>query len=399
MPKLTKRLLDSVKAKEKDLVLWDEELPGFGIRVKPSGVKSFCIQYRNIHGRSRRLTVGRYGRLTLAESRKEARLILAEVEKGRDPVETKETHRHAPKVVQLCERYLSEHAVPKKKFNSLKKDRFLIEKYIRPALGQYSVESVTRTQIAKLHHSIRETPYQANRVLEVVRKMFNLAEAWGLRTDGTNPCRYIQKFKEQKRERYLSDEEWARLGKALAQIERDGSELPGVITAIRLLIFTGCRLSEILELKWEYVDFERGCLFLPDSKTGSKLVPLGQSALEVLKNTPRQAGNPYVCPGLKPMSHLVGFHRPWARVKSMANLVNVRPHDLRHSFASVGAGAGLSLPVIGKLLGHTQAATTQRYAHLASDPLRQAADEITSRIAIAMNGTVKEKIIPIHKHE
>lgn len=394
--KLTKRFLDKAKVEGGDLVFWDSDLPGFGVRVKPSGVKSFCLQYRNAQGMSKRITLGRFGRMTLAEGRKEARGLLASTDRGEDPAEARSQARSAPTVADLASRYLVEHSEPKKKLVSVRKDRFLVDRYILPALGRYKIESVTRAQVAKLHHSLRDIPYQGNRVLEVVRKMFNLAEAWGLREDGTNPCRHVQKFKEHKRERYLSEKELASLGKVLTAVEADGSEMPSVATAIRLLLFTGCRLSEILGLRWGYVDFERGCLALPDSKTGAKLVPLGRAALDVLANTPRQAGNPYVCPGSKPMYHLVGFHRPWERIKGRAGLKNIRPHDLRHSFASIAVGAGLSLPVIGKLLGHTQAQTTQRYSHLAVNPLREAADEITSRINSAMRATVKEKVVPIN---
>jgi integrase len=251
-------------------------------------------------------------------------------------------------------------------------------------LGGRKVHSVNRQDIAKIHHSLRETPFQANRVLALLSKMFNLSERWGLRPDNTNPCRHVERFKEKKRERYLSTEELARLGAALREAEEEGSELPSVITAIRLLIFTGARLSEILELEWENVDLEIGAFRVPDSKTGFKLIILGTPAMEVLKVTPQIMDNPYVCPGQKAGSHLASLYRTWQRIKQKANLKNVRPHDLRHSFASVGAGAGLGLPVIGALLGHKEAATTQRYAHLAADPLRRAADLISVEIDRAM---------------
>ncbi|MCB2226190.1 MAG: site-specific integrase [Desulfarculaceae bacterium] len=392
--KLAKRLLDGVKAEGSDMLFWDTEQVGLGVRVKPSGVKSFCLQYRNAQGRSRRITLGKYGRMTLDQARKIAREKLSAVDRGGDPAEERNAARGAPTVAELVSRYMLEHSEVKKKAESIRKDRFVVDHYVLPALGRYNVDEVSREQIAKLHHSLREKPYQGNRVLEIVRKMFNLAEAWGLRPDGTNPARHVEKYREQKRQRYLSEDEWARLGKALAEVDQDNSELPSVITAVRLLIFTGCRLSEILNLRWADVDWERGALRLEDSKTGPRLIPLGQASLELLENTEREAGNPFVCPGARPMRPLVNLQRPWRRIRQRAGLEDVRLHDLRHSFASVGAGAGMSLPVIGKLLGHSQAQTTMRYSHLGDDPLKQAASQIGERIAWAMAREPEKKVLP-----
>jgi integrase len=220
--------------------------------------------------------------------------------------------------------------------------------------------------------------------------MFNLAEKWGERPDGSNPCRHVEKYPEHKRERFLSEVELAQLGDALAKAEQDRSESPFVVAAIRLLVFTGARRNEILTLKWEHVDFERACFRLPDSKTGAKTVHLNAPTLELLSELPRIAGNPYVIPGERPGAHLVNIEKPWRRIRAQAGLDGLRLHDLRHSFASFGAGAGLSLPIIGALLGHTQAATTARYAHLAADPLKQASERVGREIAAAMKGRGKD---------
>jgi integrase len=229
--------------------------------------------------------------------------------------------------------------------------------------------------------------------------MFNLAERWGLRSDGSNPCRHVEKFKEKKRERFLSSEELSRLGNVLAKAEQGGKELPSVIMAIRLLILTGARLSEILGLRWEWVDFEQGCLRLPDSKTGAKLIPLSRPAYEILENAPRLVGNPFVIPGAKEGEHLVNLNKPWRRIRKLAGLKNVRLHDLRHSFASVAASSGMGLPMIGALLGHKEVATTQRYAHLANDPLKAAADMVAEKITEAMNKPIADKVVrlPVKK--
>ena len=226
----------------------------------------------------------------------------------------------------------------------------------------------------------------------MLSKLFNLAEKWGYRPDGSNPCRHVDRYPEHKQERFLSTEELGRLGTALEQAEQARAEMPGVLAAIRLLAFTGCRLSEILTLKWGHVDFERTCLRLPESKSGAKVVRLSPPALAVLQGIERHNDAPYVITGREPGKHLINLRKPWHRIRERAGLHDVRLHDLRHSFASVGAAGGLSLPMIGALLGHTQAATTQRYSHLADDPLRQANDMIGERIAAAMERKTAEVV-------
>ena len=397
MPKLTKKLVDSLKTTGRDHNVFDSELPGFGIRIKPSGAKSYFIQYRNRAGRTRKLTLGRHGILTPAEGRAMARDKLAEIRKGADPSEDRQTTLRAPTLREFADRYLSEHAEAKKRPRSVAEDRRMLQSFILPGLGKRKLADISRGDVQQLHHELKATPYQANRVLALLSKMLNLAEKWGVRPDGSNPCRHVERYREQRRERFLSAAELARLGEVLAEAEADGSEPLGAVAAIRLLILTGCRRNEILELQWEQVDFERGLLWFEESKTGRKVVPLGAAALELLSTLPRLDGNPYVIFGGKDGGRLVDLHWPWARMRKRAGLEDVRLHDLRHSFASVGASAGLSLPIIGKLLGHTQAATTQRYAHLAADPVKQAADRISSEIAAAMNGTKPAEVVKIDR--
>jgi integrase len=258
----------------------------------------------------------------------------------------------------------------------------LVDLFVRPALGPKKIADVTRADIARLHHAHRETPYQANRILAVLSKMFSLAEAWGLRRDGSNPCRHIERNPERGRERMLSAPELARLGDALAAY--DGS--PYITAAVKLLLFSGARLSEILGLRWEWINLERGEARLPDSKTGAKTLHLPPPALAVLNGLPRLEGNPYVIVGQKDGASLVNLQKPWQAIRKAAGLTDVRLHDLRHSYASVGAAGGDSLLVIGKLLGHHHAATTERYAHLALDPIKAAAASIAGRIASALEG-------------
>ena len=215
--------------------------------------------------------------------------------------------------------------------------------------------------------------------------MFNLAEMWGLRPDGSNPRKHIKKYPEEKRERFLSPAELKRVGEVLREMEQEGIELSASIAAARLLMLTGCRLGEIMNLKWEYVDISGKALRLPDSKTGAKVVHLGQPAVEVLAKIERVDGNPWVIVGTLPGSRLSDLQPFWQRVRARAGLKDVRIHDLRHTFASTAVASGQGLPMIGKLLGHTQVQTTARYAHLAADPIKDAADQVASNIAGSLN--------------
>lgn len=386
MSKITKTVVERLAPAERDVFAWDSELRGFGVRVKPSGVRSYVVQYRNAHSRSKRMTIGEHGRLTAEEARKQARLILAEVERGGDPAETRDAARKSPTVADLCERYLTDHAAVRKKARSIDGDQRMIVQFISPAIGTRKVADITRADAGKLHHSLGETPYQANRVLALLSKMMNLAEKWALRPDGSNPCRHVEKFREAKRERYLSADELARLGDVLAEAERTATELPGTIAAVRLLVLTGCRMSEILTLQWSHVDFAASCLRLPDSKTGAKTVHLNAPALAVLAAVDRAEGSPWVIAGGRPGAHLVNLEKPWQRIRTKASVPDVRLHDLRHSFASVAVGLGEGLRMIGKLLGHTQTQTTARYAHLAADPVKAATERVGAALAGMLGG-------------
>lgn len=397
--KLTKRVIDHAKydrAKGSAHYLWDRDLAGFGVRVYPSGRKSFVVAYR-AKGRQRFHTLGRFGEMTVQQARGAAIEVLARVRRGEDPSGDRQAYRRGPTVADLAERYMREHARPKKKPSSVRNDEQQWRNHVLPVLGKRKVADVSREDVSKLHGSLESTPYAANRVLALLSKAFNLAEVWGWRPDGSNPCRHVQKYREQRRERFLSVKELTGLAAVLNEAEREGREQANAIAAIRLLIFTGCRVGEILRLKWSEIDFERRCLRLSDSKTGQKIVHLNSPALEVLAGLERVAGNPYALAGGKSGMHLVNLKDPWRRLRKAAGLEDVRIHDLRHSWASFAAGSGLSLPVIGKLLGHTQASTTQRYAHLAADPLRQATERVGAEIAAAMNASPRAEVEDIRR--
>lgn len=378
MPKITKRTVDGLKPKETDYFVWDDTLPGFGVRVMTTGRKTYIIQYRDTAGRTRRKRLGRHGTITPDEARTDARNMLSDAARGGNPAEETRRYKSSPTVSELCERFMSEYVPARCKQSTEKEYRRNVDLFIIPALGRMKVPDVTRSHVSELHHAHRDKPYQANRTLGVLSVMFNQAEVWGLREDGTNPCLHVRKYEEKKRERYLSSEELGRLGDTLRELELSGIESQAAINALRLLILTGCRLGEIQTLKWEYV---RGnIIYLPDSKTGAKRVYLGKGALEVLAGIEQIDGNPYVITGIKPGSHLTDMQKPWRRIRKEAGLEDVRIHDLRHTFASSAVGLGESLPMIGKLLGHTQQQTTQRYAHLADDPMQAAADRVSGEL-------------------
>jgi integrase len=380
MPKLTKRTVEAAEIKDSEYFLWDDEVPGFGLRIFPSGRKQFVVQYR-ADRRPRRISLGPSTVLTCEQARTRAITIIAAVRNGDDPAARRDANRDAITVSELAERFDKEHIAVRLKESTAKGYRRSLERFILPALGPRRVIEVTRADVAQLHHDMRHIPYDANRCLEIISKMFNLAEMWGLRPDGTNPRKHIKKYPEQKRERFLSASELRRVGEVLREMEQEGVELPSAIAAARLLMLTGCRLGEIMRLKWDYVDFAGRALRLPDSKTGAKVVHLGQPALDVLNNIDRVEYNPWVITGTMPGAPLYDLQPFWQRVRTRAGLKDVRIHDLRHTFASTAVAAGQGLPIIGKLLGHTQVQTTARYAHLAADPVRTAADHVSGQIA------------------
>jgi len=291
---------------------------------------------------------------------------------------------------------MDQHVRPKRKPGTVREYQLLIDKHISPAIGKYKAIDVTRPQVAELHRSMRETPFAANRALGFLSAAFNWAERQGLRPDNSNPCRHVERYREQARERFLSSAELARLGEVLTELESAQLAPPAAIAAIRLLIVTGMRKGEVLGLRWEYVDWERKCVRLPDSKSGAKSVPLNAPAIQVLSSLMERRGDsPWVVQGARQGQPFVGLQRIWRRALERAALDGVRLHDLRHTHAAVLAGSGVSLPIIGRILGHSIPATTARYAHLSDDPVREASDEAGRQIAAAMSGGKGADIVPI----
>jgi integrase len=411
--RLTKRSIDDILPNGSEFTVWDTDLTGFGLRVRENGVKSYVVVYRSGHGRKapvRRLTIGRVGKVTPDEARTLARKAIGSIAHGYDPAADKAKARSAISVNELADLFLAEHVQPKRKQATYLSYRATLNKYVRVNLGTLPAEKLTSARVAELHLRLQDLPSAANRTVAVLHSMFSFAQKRGYVAEvSSNPASRIEKYRETSRERYLTVEELLRLGEALREAETTGigwiakpaavrskhSSRPEnqrtifscyAIAALRLLLLTGCRLREILNLRWEYIDFERGMIFLPDSKTGRKPIILNGAAVLILKQLPRFGD--FVLPGDAGDRPRHDLKRVWTAVSRQANLSGVRIHDLRHTFASYGAGSGLSLPIIGKLLGHSQPATTQRYAHLDVDPLRRASDQIGATISDALEGIV-----------
>lgn len=378
MQKLTKKIVDATLPQDKDLILWDSEISGFMCKITPTGKKSYFLYYRTKEKRQRRPKIGDHGVLTAEQARSIAQQWLLQISQGKDPSLEKQEVRVVPTVKELADQYMREHA-PHKKASSQKEDKRLWEQFILPVFGAMKVTALERSDIAKLHHSLQHLSTTANRVLSLLSKAFNLAELWGYRPNHSNPCLHIKKYGENKRERFLSQDEISRLMTALDEEEKECPN-PWPLCAIRLLLLTGCRLNEILTLKWEEVDLENNCLRLRDSKTGKKLVFLSSITIDLFKCIPQEAGNPFVICGGKEGAHLINLQKPWRRIRKKVGLEDVRIHDLRHTFASIAASNGLSLPIIGALLGHKQTQTTARYAHLIGQPLIEASEKIGGKI-------------------
>ena len=361
MPKLTKRIVDSTKPKGRDYFIWDSEMPGFGLRVFASGRRSYLVQYK-ASGRTRRMTIGSHGVLTPDEARTKARRLLVQVSDGADPADKRINDRQSATITNLCERYYNEHVLVHNKANTAKEFRRLIDARIIPELGTIKVAHMSRQEVIKLHLSMKETPRQANLTLAVLSKALNLAELWELREENTNPCRLIKKFPERKRERYLSEDELNKLGRELEKSLKEGIENKDVIYALRLLALSGCRLGEILSLRWEHVDVENGLLILPDAKAGARAHPIGQSAISLISKISRVEGAPWVFHSTTLGKHLSSstIETAWQRIRQRMGVKDIRIHDLRHTVGTYSGQTGANAFLIRDKLGHRTLAMTGR---------------------------------------
>ncbi len=398
MTKISKRTVDAAKPGTQEYFIWDDALPGLGLRVYPSGRKTYLIQYRH-HGRTKRLTLGQHGKITPDKARRTATKRFGELADGKDP------RRHAtgssdPLVKDLCELYLLE-GCGLKKPSTLATDKGRIERHIKPLLGDHRAGSITRSDIGRFLQDVAAgrtaldektgsrgrsivTGGQgtATRTLGLLGAIFTFAKEQGY--VDANPVHGVKRFPDKKRERFLTMDEFHRLGQALDRAEAAGKNAYA-LAAIKLLILTGCRRSEVLNLEWDFIDWDNGYLRLPDSKSGPKVVVLSKEAIAELKRIRRRQGCNYVFPGTDDLP-FAGLQKIWDWVRTKAKLRDLRLHDLRHSYASTAISAGVSIAYVGRLLGHKDLKTTDRYVHLAEQSMRDTSNVISNEIAAAMNG-------------
>ncbi|MCY4002243.1 MAG: tyrosine-type recombinase/integrase [Rhodospirillales bacterium] len=380
--KLTKRAVDALSVAAGDTVVWDRDLPGFGVRVYASGRKVWCVQTRGPAGQPKRFALGPCSEVTADRARRRAALAIDRIKQGLDP--DPPPPAPVPTVADLAARYMEAHVRVNCRPGTVATFESVLRRHIVPELGHLRLADVDRAEVVALHDKLRATPWQANQTVRVLASMFRLAEAWGMTPPRRNPCRSVRRYREKGRERFLTPAEYRRLGRVLDAAEADGSVFPTAIPALRLLLLTGCRKQEVLNLRWDDVDRAAGELRLRDTKSGWRSVPLTPPVAHVLAGIPRRADNPWVITGQKRGEHLKSLDDIWQRLRRRAGLADVRIHDCRHSYASRALALGESLTMIGRLLGHAKIGTTARYAHLARDTEKASAARVGGSIGAAV---------------
>jgi integrase len=395
----------------KPVPYYDDLLVGFYVQISDRGTKTF-YSYGRLpgSGRQARQKIGRYGVLTADQARTQAKRLLGGIAAGHDFAAEKRAARQAenarraaPRVSDLADRYLVEHVNVHNKPTTRAEFRRMIDRIIRPQLGQLKVNAVRRDDVASLHRDLAETPRQADHVLAVISKMMNLAELWGMRLDGSNPCRHIKRYGGAARDRFLSVQELERLGATLREMEAEGSVKPAVAGCIRLLLLTGMRLSEAVNLEWPYVDLCAGVLRLPDGKAGGRLVPLGAPALALIADMNRDGSRVFAdltpakvekaWAGDRPDQRARKRGRPGIRDRAAIN--DARIHDLRHTTGTYAGAAGLNAFIVRDLLGHRTMSMAARYVSRNADPLRAAADVVSAQIAAALDGAPRAEVVAL----
>lgn len=354
--KLTKTLIDNTTPTAKDVFLWCSEVPGFGVRIAPSGRKTYIVRYRNRQRRGRMYTLGRVCDLSPSQARDRARMLFADVAGGKDPAKDKSAASTAITLNDLWERYRTQYSAHYKKQSSQDTDVRKYEGYIRKALGHMPVTEITDEDVAALHVKLHRIPYTANRVLALLSHMFTMAHKWKLRPGLPHPVKGLERYPERQRETVLAPDQLGRL----FQVLDSGTVMPSFVLLVRLLLLTGCRVNEICRARVEWIDWGRNLLLLPDSKTGQRRIPLSQSAMDLLQDVREQE---WVIKGRKPGTYMRSPQSSWSRLRAKVGMKGVRLHDLRHTVGSMAHKAGLTQREIAKLLGHKQLVTTERYLH------------------------------------
>ena len=348
--KLTKRIVEKLKAEDKDAIYWDGELTGFGVRVHATGRKLFIVQFRGPAG-LKRVTLGPVDAETIEKYRSEAAVVIDRIKQGEDPRPPKPAPE--PTVADLAARCVSVRFGVRCKPATAKVYKMALDRHVLPVLGTMRLSEVGPKEAAALHHRMRGMPAMANRAVWVLSRLFVMAETWEMVPPGRNPCRHVRYYREKSRERFLTPEEFRRLGAALRTFKARGATQASAVAALRLLMLTGCRMGEILSLRWDDVDRTSSVLRLRDGKTGPRMVPLTDPVLAVLDGIERVEGVPWVIRS-KSDGRLTGLFSYWQHIRTDAGLEDVRVHDLRHSYASRAPALGEGLTVIGRLLGHSK---------------------------------------------
>ncbi len=420
---LTKRRVEKVQPEGRPVFVWDTDVHGFGLHVAKSGLKTFIYQYRTVDDlKSRRYTIGRFGTWTVEAARKEARDLAMRVSKGGDPVSGRRDTRTAETMDKLFDLYLKEHAATKNAASTLNSVSRLLMRAIRPVLGPVKVSKISRSEIARMHHGLKETPRQANHALAVVSKALSLAEVWGMRPINSNPCGSVARYPETHRKRFLTGGEITRVGLALEEAETSG--LPWrikeatarskrhakpenqrttiswqAVAVIRMLLMTGARLSEITGLEKSHFDVEAATIALPGAKGGGREAhPISRHVMTMIQKLPVVEGSPWLFPrDDNPHLHVSVsvIENAWQRIRIRADVEDVRIHDLRHTVGTYASQAGVNAFIVRDLLRHKNVSTTNRYSNFDADPVRHVSDAVGSRIAAALGGVISAEIIPL----
>ncbi|HAS1002842.1 TPA: tyrosine-type recombinase/integrase [Enterobacter cloacae] len=380
--KLTKSAVDAAQPQAQAIELRDTLVPGFLCKITPVGRKVFMLQYRTNAGERRKPALGLFGELTVEQARSLAQEWLAQVRRGGDPAADKAEARQAPTVEELCKKFMEDYSKKRNKPSTRVGYQGVIDRCIIPLLGRKKVHDVKRPDVAGLMEKLSYKQTEANKAFSILRKMFNMAEVWGYRPDGTNPCRHVPMFPAGKSTHLISDDDMGKLFRQLDKIEVEGLENYVIPLAIRLQFEFAARRSEIVTLEWEWVDLENRRVVWPDSKTGGMSKPMSEEAYRLLSTAPRQEGNPYVLPSPRhPAQHLTTgeYYGGWCRVLKAAGATHVGTHGIRHRSATDIANSGIPVKVGMALTAHKTVVMFMRYVHTEDDPVREAAELVADR--------------------
>lgn len=388
--KLTKTAVDAAQTSTAAYELRDTIIPGFLLKVTPTGRKIFMVAYVANNGQRRKPAIGRFGEITVEQARSIAQDWLADVRKGNDPSAERSAARQAPTVKELFDRFITDYSESRNKPSTVESNRGYGKLYIIPHLGNMKVPDVTRVDISNLMKKMSKTPTNANRVLSAIRKMFNMAEVWGMRSDGSNPCRHIPKFPERGKTRLITDAELKQLYEYLDRAKLGGLEHPFIILAVQLQFEFAARMSEILHLQWSWVDIGNRRVVWPDSKTGGMSKPMSAEAVRLFETAPRLEASPFVCssvfdPSLPMSKHT--YYQGWKRILARAGMQHIGTHGIRHRSATDIANSGVPVKVGMTLTAHRTVTMFMRYVHTEDDPVRAAAEAVAQRRQSLISGT------------